>query len=472
MTDVLLINPPSAFDAYKGTKVTAYVQRYPILSIACLAATLRENGFTVAILDLGIENDPTAVLHRTLDEIKPRIVGVSATTPLYFEASEISRISKEKLGKEVITVLGGPHASSLPEECLRTSAFDIIAVGEGDETIVEIAESRELSDIKGLYYWKDGEILHTPPRERIKDLDTLPFPALDLFDIPRYKCSRLVSRKTPMSDLMTSRGCVFNCSFCGKTVFGRQFIAKSPERVIEEIKHTLSLGFQEIRILDDMFSTDIDRAKMICEMILKEGLKFPWNLAAGLRVDRVDEEFLVLAKRAGLYQVAFGFESGDQDCLDSIDKGVTLEQGTKAMEMVKKVGLESVGYFMLGLPVETEESMKRTIDFAVKLMPDFAKATVTMPLPDARLFWEYEKQGLIKSRDWTQYKIHRGGDVYEHPNLSHETLEKYYDLFYRKFYLNPRYLMRRTRIALSRGTFFLEAYYGAKTFLPRLFGGN
>ena len=197
MVDVLLINPPSAFSTYKGTKITAFVQRYPILSLSCLAAAVREKGYSVSILDLGIENNPLQVLHSTLDELKPRIVGVSSTTPLYFEAVEISRMSKERLGKEVITVLGGPHASALPEECLRTSAFDIVAVGEGDETIVEIAEGKKLSDIKGIYYWQGEKILATPPRERIKDLDSLPFPAFDLFDINRYKCSKIVSRKTP-----------------------------------------------------------------------------------------------------------------------------------------------------------------------------------------------------------------------------------------------------------------------------------
>ncbi len=469
MNDVLLINPSSAFSTYKGTKVDVYVQRYPVLSLACLAAMLREKGFGVSILDLGIEDNPTQVLDRTLEESQPPIVGVTCTTPLLSDVIQIGSQVREKLGREATLVLGGAHPSALPEDSLKESDFDIVVTGEGDNTMVEIAEGRKLSDIKGIYYKDGGEILSTPPRERIKDLDSLPFPALGLFDIKRYKCSRLVSRKTPVSDLMTSRGCVFNCSFCGKKVFGRQFIAKSPERVIEEIKHILNLGFQEIRIVDDMFTTNMERAKTICEMILREGLHFPWNLAAGLRVECIDEEFLALAKRAGLYQVSVGFESGDQDCLNSIDKGITIEQSIKAMEMIKKTGLESIGFFMLGLPAETEESMKRTIDFAVKLMPDFAKATIIMPLPDARLFWEWERQGLIMTRDWSQYKLHGGGAVYRHPKISRKKLEEYYELFYRRFYLNPRYLMRRTKIALSRGTFFLEMYYGLKTFFPTIF---
>jgi radical SAM superfamily enzyme YgiQ (UPF0313 family) len=374
------------------------------------------------------------------------------------------------MGSGVTLVIGGPHPSALPEETLRESDYDIVVTSEGDETIVDIAAGKALAETRGIYYKDNGRISSTPARERIKNLDALPFPALDMFQLERYKCSKIVSRKTPMSDLMTSRGCVYDCSFCGKKIYGRRFIAKSPERVIEEIKYMLSLGFKEIRFVDDMFTTDMKRAKTICEMILRAGLKFPWNLAAGLRVECVDAEFLALAKRAGLYQVSIGFESGDQACLDSIDKGITLEQSIKAMEIVKKSGLESVGFFMLGLPAETEESMKKTLDFAVKLMPDFAKVTITMPLPDARLYWDWEKQGLIKSRDWKQYKLHGGGAIYEHPTLSRDKLEKYYDLFYRKFYLNPRYLLRRTRISIMRGTFFTEAYYGLKTFAPRLTG--
>lgn len=466
MKDVLLINPPSAFSSYKGTKVSVYVQVYPVLSLACLAAMLRQENFSVSILDLGIEGRPFEVLDSTLDELKPRIVGVTCTTPLYFEATEVGRRVKEKLGNEVTTVIGGPHASALPEECLNTSAFEIVVVGEGDYTMAEIAEGRKLSDIKGIHYRDNSGIRSTPSRERIKDLDSLPFPALDLFDTEKYKCSRLVARKSPVSDLMTSRGCVFNCSFCGKAVYGRRFVPKSPARVIEEIKYMLDLGYKEIRVVDDMFTIDMERAKTICEMILREGLRFPWNLAAGLRVDRVDREFLALAKRAGLYQVSFGFESGDQECLDSIDKGITLEQNARAMEMAREVGLETVGFFMFGLPADTEASMKRTIDFAVKLMPDFAKVTITMPLPDTRLFWDYERKGLIKTRDWTQYRLHGGGDTYAHPNLSHEKMEEYYNRFYRKFYLNPRYLARRAKISLSRGTFFVEVKYGLKTFFP------
>lgn len=465
--DLLFINPPSAFTSYSGTRVNAVVQVYPILSYACLAAILREKGFKVSILDLGIENEPYKVLDRVLDERTPRIVGITSTTPLFFEAAHISKIIREKFGNQIKMVLGGPHPSALPEESLMTSEFDIVAVGEGDITIVEIAEGKKLSEIKGIYYREGKEIIFTSPRPFIENLDSLPFPALDLFDSKRYK-SKLINRETRVTVFMTSRGCAFNCTFCGKDVFGRSLRFKSIRRVIDEIKYTLHLGYQELRITDDQFTTDMQRAKEICKAILKEKLRFTWNLAAGLRADCVDEEFLRLAKQAGLYQVSIGFESGDQKCLDSINKGITLEQSIRAMELVKKVGLESVGFFMFGLPVETEESMRRTIDFAIRLMPDLAKVTITMPMPDSALFKQYEKMGLIKSRDWSLYKLHGGGSVYRHPNLSHETMNRYYHLFYFMFYLNPKWVCKRLIKSIKEKTLLIDIWYGLQTFLPGL----
>ncbi|MBM3245876.1 MAG: radical SAM protein [Candidatus Omnitrophica bacterium] len=467
--DVLLINHPTAFGSYSGTRVNASVQVFPLISYACLAAILREKNFKVSVLDLGIEDEPYRLLDRVLDEKRPRIIGMTSTTALFLEVAELSRMLRKKLGNQVKLVLGGPHPSVLPKESLAASEFDIVAVGEGDMTIVEIAGGKKLSEIKGIYYKEGQEIYATAPRPAIKDLDSLPFPALDMFDIKRYRCPRLVSRKNPMAKVMTSRGCAFNCSFCGKGIFGRSVRYKSPARVIDEIKYDLSLGYQEIHIIDDQFTTDMPRAKEICRLILKEGLKFPWNLAAGLRVNCVDEEFLRLAKRAGLYQVSIGFESGDQACLDSIDKGITLEQGIRAMELVKKVGLESVGFFMFGLPVETEESMKRTINFALKLMPDLAKVTITMPTPDSRLFQQFDRMGLIKSRDWSLYKLHGGGAVYRHPNLSHQVMNRYYDLFYFKFYFNPKWLFKRLMKGIKDKTLGVDLIYALQTFFPGLF---
>lgn len=467
--DLLLINPPSAFASYAGTKVNAVTQNYPLLSLAYLSAVARKEGFRVSVLDLGIEREPYRILHKKLDEITPRFVGITSTTPIFPEAAALSRIIKNHLGSRAKLIIGGPHATALPIEALQKSCFDALVYGEGEETLVEILKEKPLKEIKGIYYKTDGKIWKTVCRPMMENLDSLPFPALDLFDIKRYKCPKILNRLSPMSNYMTSRGCIYGCTFCNKNIFGRKFRTRSPELVVEEIEYMLRSGIREIRVVDDMFTTDMDRAKTICRLIIKKGLKFPWNLAAGLRVDSVDEEFLKIAKQAGLYQVSLAFESGDQASLDSIRKGITPEQGKKALKMVKKAGLESIGFFMFGLPADTEESLKKTAKFAVELMPDLAKVTITTPFPGTELYRQYEEKGLIKSRDWTLYNLHNIGDIYEHPNIDYKILKKHYNKFYYKFYFNPKYLVRRFYLSLKNKTLFLDAYYGLQTFFPKIF---
>lgn len=465
-TDILFINPPSAFGAYSSTKVEVFRQIFPLLSFISLGTTLKQGGFNPVVLDLGIEDRPYDLLAKTLKELRPRFAGITSTTPLFFEVVEIGRIARQALGRDIKIIYGGPHATALPEESLNNSEVDIVVVGEGEQTLLEILQGKNLADINGIFYKNGGKISSIPPREFIDDLDSLPFPDISLYDVKRYHCAKLVSRGTPVLHMETSRGCPNNCSFCNKSIFRRRFRTKSPKRVVDEMKYFIKEGAGELRIIDDQFATDINRAKEICRLILKENIKIPWNLANGVRVDRVDEEFLDLAKRAGCYQIGIGFESGDQDSLNSIDKGINLEQSARCMEMVRKSGLESVGFFMLGLPVDTEERLKRTIDFAIKMMPTYAKATITIPFPGTRLFEQYEKEGRIKTKDWSKYNFHRVADVYEHPNLNQETLRRYYNLFYRRFYLNPRFLSMRFFKSLRDRTFWRDVYYGFKTFLP------
>lgn len=361
--------------------------------------------------------------------------------------------------------MGGPHATALPEDSLKDSQIDIIVSGEGEDTILDILKNRKMSGILGVTYKEGNRIKSNGPRPFIKDLDTLPFPDFSIYDISRYHCSRLVSHGTPVLHMETSRGCPAGCTFCNKNIYGRIFRKKSPERVLEEMKYFIKNGAGEFRIIDDQFATDIEHAKRVCRLILKEKIRIPWNLANGIRVDRVDEEFLRLAKEAGCYQVGVGFESGDQKALDSIKKGVTLEQSTRCMKLIKKVGIESVGFFIIGLPDDTAETIEKTIRFAIRLMPTYAKTTIAIPFPGTMMYEQYEQAGRIKSKDWSKYNIHKVADIYEHPHLTQPQLRKYYALFYRKFYLNYRFLWMRLFKSIREGTFFQDIYYGFKTFI-------
>ncbi len=472
MGNILFVNTFSCFSSYSGTRVNAVVQVYPLLSHAILSAVARNLGETVEILDLGIISNWQNELTEKIKDFKPDMICMTSTTPLFPEVSEVSFFIRKLVGDNVLLMVGGPHATALPEVSLQQSAFDVLVTGEGEEVFNKLLKGTSYKKIPGVHYKEDGNIYSTPGYSTVDDMESIPYPAFDLYDLSRYKCPKILNRLSPMTNYMTSRGCAWKCSFCNKNIYGTKMRFKSPEGVIDEIKYMLKAGIREVRIIDDMFTAHMDRAKKICELIIQNNLKFPWTLAAGVRVDKIDLEFLTLAKRSGLYQVALGFESGDQQALDSIDKGITIEQSYRAMALVKKAKIESVGFFMYGLPTDTEESLKKTLAFAKKLSPSYAKVTITIPFPGTRLFEEYDRKGLIKSKDWRKYNLHSAAEIFQHPNLSIETLDKYYNRFYYSFYLRPGYLISTFFRTLKDLTLFYHIYYGFQTFMPSIFKTN
>ena len=466
--DVLLVNPPNAFAQYIGSKLNSAVLKYPLLSFASLAAVLRQEGARVAILDLGIVGNYDGI-ERIFEKIKPKYIGFTGTTPLFPKVAELSSKCRQILGNEVTLLVGGPHATALPEEVLMSSEIDILVFGEGERTIVDIWKGEKLSEIKGIYYKDNGKVVKTSHRERIECLDDLPFLAVDLFDSQYYHSAKALSKATPNFQYESSRGCTGTCTFCNKNISGARFRPKSPERVVSEIEHILSHGYKEIRFVDDQFNADADRAIKICELIIKKGLTFPWSLASGIRVDSVDEEVFKVAKKSGCYQMGIGFEAGDQAALDSIRKGITLEQSLNCMRLIRKAGIEAIGFFIFGLPEDTEETMKETIRFALKLRPDYAKATILMPFPGTSLFNQYERKGLIKTREWDKYNFHLVKEVYKHPTLEFAVLQHYYNKFYKKFYLNPHFLYRKLFSSIKNFSLVDNLTFGLQTFSPALF---
>ncbi|OGR42321.1 MAG: hypothetical protein A2X35_01045 [Elusimicrobia bacterium GWA2_61_42] len=459
----LLIIPPFKDIIYRESKIKAGVPGSPFLNMALIAADLRANAIPVRILDLNLYDDYKAVLEKELRDFKPAFAGITFVTPLYGIMKEIARLLKE-FDPAIVVVGGGAHASAMPAETLESTQLDIVVVGEGDFTLSRIIKGEDLAAMEGIGYKTGGRSVVNKGRHFIENMDSLPLPAWDLYDLSRYVSPGFMAKRNPAGWLETSRGCPFECCYCNKSVFGRAFRSKSPERVVEEIRHMLSCGFKEIHVVDDMFTTDVDRVKRICRGIIAAKLSFPWATVTGIRVDRGDQEMFDLMARAGCYRVYFGIESGDQEILDGIGKKISPAQVRSAVAMAKKAGLETCGFFMFGLPGETEETMQKTISLALELDLDWAKASIMVPLPETKIFRELDKAGKIKLRDWDKYNLYMPADkIYDHATLGWDVINKYFTSFYRSFYFRPSVILKRLLAGVRNGTLMSDILSFFKT---------
>jgi anaerobic magnesium-protoporphyrin IX monomethyl ester cyclase len=458
---LLLVNPPSGIKLYQKSKIVAAVMEAPFVSLGILAAYARAAGAQVSVLDLILSRAPSEDLEERLRQFKPDIVGVSFTTPLYYEALAIASIAK-KHNPNVITICGGAHSTWLPEETLADSEFDMVCIGEGDITISELVSGKLPETIDGLVVKKNGSFLHTPTRKLIANLDDLQFPAYDLYPIHRYKSTRLTSKRDPVGFIETSRGCPYTCTFCSH-IFDRKVRSKSPERVVEDFFYMRKLGFNDIHIKDENFTTDLNRAKRICEMLIQRGWDRPWSLPTGIRTKDLDREFVILAKRSGCYGVAFGVESGDENILAGVKKKQNLRKMAEAIDLCTRAGLETRGFFMVGLPGDTVETMEKTINYACSLNLNYAKATVTVPFPGSAMFAEYNAKGLILSKDWSKYSIHCAPEVYKHGTLEWSVIRQYYSKFYRRFYFRPKYIANKVIRGIADGRIVHDFKYFGMT---------
>lgn len=438
---VLLINPPMG-GVYSKSIVKVGAPLYAPLTLTTLAAPLINKGIYVSILDLNLGENPKNQIIKSLESIAPTTVGITFTTPLYEQMLDICNIIKG-YDTNIKIIGGGAHATALPCETLEESRLDIVVMGEGDHTFVDILQKENIESIEGICFKKDGKKICNKNREFIQNLDELPMPAWDLVDIKKYRTSLQFCKKNPVAGMETSRGCVGRCVYCNKNIFGYIFRSKSVNRVVDEIEYVLNTGFKEIHIQDDCFSTDLKRAKGICDEIIKRKLDVLWNLPSGLRVNTVDKELFEKMYASGCYRVAFGVESGEQKIINNIRKGIVIEQVRKAFRMAKEAGLETAAYFMFGLPGDTEETMRKTIDFAKELDADIAKFDITIPLPGTPLYSQLKQGGYITAKSWSAYNFHNTDSVYIHPGLDWNTIDRYYRKSYRDYYLRPSYIFRR-----------------------------
>lgn len=397
---ILLVAAPYR-DIYGPIKKAA--GNYFPLGLGYLAAVSREKGYQVKIVDLEAAPLSSHQLDNLIRDYKPNITGISCATPNYSNAISIARIAKKN---SVFTVLGGVHASALPEKILEEeTVFDVICVGEGEKTWLEICEhiqrQKSLEDILGIVYKKDGQIKRNKRRPYICQLDTIPLPARDLVNMTSYFPHSHNYRKGKTASIITSRGCPASCTFCASYLTtGSIFRPHSPKYVINEIEHIIKkYGIRNFLIQDDTFTVDYDRTAKICNLILSKKLNINWFCFA--RADTVDKALLRLMKKAGCYSIGYGVETAEENILKTLKKGLDLEQCRNAIKLTNKIGLKTQAFFIFGLPNETKESIKKTVDFALETSPALAFFNILVPYPGTYLFKKHVN--LSKEINWRDF---------------------------------------------------------------------
>ncbi|MCP5003735.1 MAG: radical SAM protein [Planctomycetes bacterium] len=457
---VLLVCPHSALQMFSDTKVSIGICPAPYVSLAVLAAVLLAHGHSCKIVDLSISSRPEEEFVETLENYVPDFVGITFTSCICDEAGFLARKVKE-YDSTIVTISGGVHTSIFPLEAIEKLNFDFAVFGEGEYTLLELVSGHEPSKIDGLAYRnREGKVVVNKPRALIADLDEVPYPALFLYDSTKYHAPRVIYKNSPVAAIETSRGCSARCvyCYCANNSFNHTVRTKSAKRVVDEMEMVLNLGYKEIHIWDDSFSGNMEHAKAVCDEIIRRKLRVCWNVYNGIRVNRVDEELLIKLKESGCYSVSFGIESGDKTVLNATKKGVNIEQMKRASLLCKKVGIKSMGFYMIGLPGETPETVGKTIELAKELDFDYHKVAIATPLPGTEYFDKLDKKGLIRSYEWSDYVFHSKKRVAEYPGLN-DDIYHYYNLFWRKLYLNPRFINRRIWSGLKTGRVFLDTYF-------------
>ena len=378
---ITFVQPPNMQRAGKWKSQGVF--RSPT-NLAILASCVREAGHTPCILDFdALELDFDAMVERLLDTA-PDVLGFTCLTPRYGAIVNLARACKSKR-PEIVVVIGGAHVSGTGPSVLKDPAIDVAVYGEGERTIVALLDSdKTLAGVPGIYRRDGCDIVTNEPAPLVDRLDDLPYPAWDLLDTSVYTEPNMYDG--PHLGIMTARGCPYRCVFCSSHItFGRRVRYHSPRYVVDQLEEVVgATGIHNIMFYDDTFTLDRGRAIAICVGLIERDIQLRFAIQA--RVNTMDEELAGILKRAGCIATAVGVESGDDDMLRLIDKGTTKAQIRACVAALKAAGLPCVASYIIGLPGETHETVKATLDFADELDTEGAKFMIATPYPGTPLY--------------------------------------------------------------------------------------
>ncbi len=425
----------------------------PPLNLMYMASVLLRGGHEVRIIDLYAEGLSEEEFLARARAFGPELAGFAAYTASFDMAAAGARLLKNNF-PGLKTVAGGIHASYLPAASLKSGDFDFVVVGEGEMTMLELADKlakkEAVSSVAGLAYLKDGKAFATAVRPLIEDLDALPLPAYQLVDLSKYYLgiTRAVST-APAASVLTMRGCPYKCTFCSHHYgYGGRLRKRGPADVVAEMKTLYGEnGVREFQFEDPSFTCDPAHVKELCRLIVEQGLKISWN--CNVRANTASEELFAAMAAAGCRRVLLGVESGSQEMLDRMKKGITVEAVRRTVALAKKYRMRVNAAFILGTPGETLETAAQTNALALELDPDYVMFSVYIPSPGGELFDNLAAEGKLDldkvyGADYITVYSEREPMV-ELSSVPAARLLALMEEYTRGFYLRPRYIFKRLK---------------------------
>lgn len=472
---VLVTNPPWPGEGYGARSAVRWPHRrkdkyleYPVY-LAYTVSILKNAGFKVDFLDGVIEELSVPAFADAVFNIGPDLFVMECSTPSMDYDLETARAVKERLPNTFILMIGS-HPTVFHKEILESYSFvDGICRGEFDHLPADLAShlsaGKDLGSVKGLSWRRNSRIIINEDRPLTEDLDLLPFPDRDTVKVDNYRTAQYSGDRGTF--MVSSRGCPYGCTYClwPGTLVGKKVRMRSPENVVNEIQQLVDkYGVDNIYFDDDTINFDINRLIRICRLIQERKIKIKWIAQA--RVDRVSEDLVKEMKNSGCSIIYFGVESGSAEMLKRIRKGINKEKAEMAFKLAKKYNIKTQAFFLLGIPGETIEKMKETVDFAIRLDPDNAQFAGVVPHPGTVLYEECKQKGYLRANKWEDFAA--CNLVIETEDFSVKDVEKMRQYAYKKFYFRPRFILK-TMLRLKSLDEIKRVTRGLVTVINRVF---
>lgn len=470
---ILFIVPPITMgEVFGGMAKAGNV--LPFQGILTLAALTRQKGYQTFFIDAFAEKLSSDEVLQRIRQIQPDYVGLTATTLTIAKASLIAGLVKKELSQSKV-LIGGPHLTSVPEETLKAyKDFDIGIIGEGEETLMEVlsyfdANNKNYNQIKGIVFRDKNDIIRTPFRELIRDLNEYPLPAWDL--LPEVKKYYFPSpenlNRLPAVSLVVTRGCPMRCKFCFNSIDARNRVPRwySTERIIEMIGQLVNKhGIKEISFLDDNLLANKVKLRELCENLIERKYDLTWSCLGSCNF--ADEDLFRLMKKAGCWQISWGIEHGCQEILDVYNKGIKVDKMIESVELAEKCGLINRAFMMHGNFLETEETIEKNIKYLLSLPIAEFHAGFFIPLPGTIAYQEVEKYGHWNNNDnsWEVYGMFER-PVFIPNTLTEKILIDTLDQMYKRFYLRPKVIIYYLSKMIKHPSTFKRFFTAGVTFL-------